>query len=429
MYNQLKYYVDTLKLPNPCGPTEFAKAFIDASDVVIAHHTPGWPFCKLGNDKIEELIGIAFAATTCPDEGRYSRFQLFANSQKDELHTIMQFSSPLKVSVDTIRKLAPALPSSEYALRVESCEGQLLCDSVLHFPLSGSGLPGHPALWIGDGGQPGLLIRGERPGELRVSQGLLALRLHSGSVEEVTEFSIVPTISKWLQETARCLVGKTAIRKTEASLRFGGQTGMMHLVTGVWSHVLAQVVDARHGGSFAILRPPTANYVSFKYKSPVLDLGCAISNFLLNSIIASESNDREQLRLWMVSRDRLLATMNLVASLANVDGCVVLSPDLVVQGFGGEISVDENSLGESTAAPFFDATHDDVPVENQDASQFGGTRHRSAYRLAKVSPNAIVFVISQDGDLRAFCNDEGKKVYAFHRLDAGLSTPDLQRMG
>lgn len=420
MYNRIKYFVDTLRLPNPCGPTEFAEIFVKARDFVNARSTSGGPFCgHLNNDEVTELIKIAFAATTCPEEGRYPYFRLFAyppGIAKDELRTIMELDGPVPVSVETIRRLAAALSSSECALRVDSREGRLLCDSVIHISRSGaSGLPGRPEFWIGDG-YPGLMIRGDRPGELRVSERMIALRLHAGSVEEVTDYASVPTISKWLWETAGCLVSKAATQATEASMRFGGQNGMLTLVMTVWSRVLAQAVDARHGGAFAILRPPIANHVSFKYKSRGVDLGGAISDFWLHSVAAFDSNDREQLRLWMVSKDRLLATADLVASLANVDGCVGLSPDLVVQGFGGEISVDENSLGELRAAPLIDAASD-IPIKDQDARQFGGTRHRSAYRLAKVSPGAIVFVISQDGDLRVFCNDDGK-VYAFDRLDA-----------
>jgi sensor domain DACNV-containing protein len=419
-YNRIKNFVDTLGLPNPCGPTEFAEIFVNARDASDSQFR-GHP----DNDETRKLIEIAFATTTCPEEGRYLRFRLFVYplaTQNDELRTIMRLSEPAEVSVETIRRLAPALPSSEYALRVDSREGHLLCDSVIHISRSGAyGIPGRPDYWHGGTGPTGLMIRGDRPGELRVSEDMIGLRLHAGSVEEVIDYSHVPAVAEWLRETAGSLVGKSAAQAAQASVRFGGQYGVWTLVTAVWARILAQTIDARHGGTFAILRGEMAKHVACKYASHGLDLGRTINDFWLASVAATDADDREQLRLWMASKDRLFATADLVASLASVDGCVVLSPDLVVQGFGGEISVDEDSLAK-LGAPLIDAASD-TPRENQDARQFGGTRHRSAYRLAKVSPSAIVFVISQDGDLRVFCNNDCK-VYAFDRLDAWAMPED-----
>ena len=37
-----------------------------------------------------------------------------------------------------------------------------------------------------------------------------------------------------------------------------------------------------------------------------------------------------------------------------------------------------------------------------------GMRHRSAYRFCQRVPGAMAFVISQDGDLRVFCNVKGR---------------------
>ena len=142
-YNRIKNFVNTLGLPNPCGPTEFAEIFVNArgaSDSSFRGH--------LDNDETRKLIEIAFATTTRPEEGRYLRFRLFVYplvTQNDELRTIMRLSEPAEVSVETICRLAPALPSSEYALRVDSREGHLLCDSVVHISRSGAyGIPGGP---------------------------------------------------------------------------------------------------------------------------------------------------------------------------------------------------------------------------------------------------------------------------------------------
>lgn len=154
------------------------------------------------------------------------------------------------------------------------------------------------------------------------------------------DYSQVPAVTRWLHETAGVLVRQAAAQAAQAAVRFGGQNGAWMLVQAIWSRVLAQALDARHGGAFAILPGDITHHVSFKYESRGVDLGRALSDFWLASVAATDSSDREQIRRWMASKDRLFAFADLVASLANVDGCVGLSPDLVVRGFGGEVSVD-----------------------------------------------------------------------------------------
>ena len=46
-----------------------------------------------------------------------------------------------------------------------------------------------------------------------------------------------------------------------------------------------------------------------------------------------------------------------------------------------------------------------------------GTRHRSAFELCERVPNTLAFVISQDGGVRAFSNDD-EHVYLSGPLDA-----------
>jgi DNA integrity scanning protein DisA with diadenylate cyclase activity len=65
------------------------------------------------------------------------------------------------------------------------------------------------------------------------------------------------------------------------------------------------------------------------------------------------------------------------------------------------------------------AIHDDSEI----ASLGLGTRHRSAFRLCKAHANSLVFVVSQDGDLRVFFSDD-EFVYGFERLYAWVNDLD-----
>ena len=110
------------------------------------------------------------------------------------------------------------------------------------------------------------------------------------------------------------------------------------------------------------------------------------------------------------SEDRELAELDeaisefahLVAGLAAVDGAVVMTDRGELLGFGGEISGElepvlsvEKALdpeGETTAPEGVEAV---------------GTRHRSAYRLAGAVPDALMVVVSQDGNIRYVADMDG----------------------
>ena len=110
----------------------------------------------------------------------------------------------------------------------------------------------------------------------------------------------------------------------------------------------------------------------------------------------------------------LARTADFISSVSAVDGAVVLQRDLILVGFGAEIlntklpSEDEKietrrPTGEVVLKPLIDF----------------GMRHRSAYRFCQKVKRAIAFVVSQDGDLRVFC-DIGETV----RLYEGFTPED-----
>jgi hypothetical protein len=90
--------------------------------------------------------------------------------------------------------------------------------------------------------------------------------------------------------------------------------------------------------------------------------------------------------------------------LSSVDGCVVLTRDLSVVGFGVKIVV---SRDKAIASPiqFRNAVNNTV-VELDELEKFGGMRFQSALRFCKKNPNALAFVISQDRDMKVLWSDE-----------------------
>ena len=92
-----------------------------------------------------------------------------------------------------------------------------------------------------------------------------------------------------------------------------------------------------------------------------------------------------------------LGCVNFVASLARVDGLLLLAGGLIVRGFGVEITSPRDP-GQICAAS--DPIASARSLRKIDLSQFG-TRHRSMMRYCYGHPGSIGFVISQDGDIRA----------------------------
>jgi hypothetical protein len=179
--------------------------------------------------------------------------------------------------------------------------------------------------------------------------------------------------------------------------------------------MLMRILDAAHGGTVVIIKNP-ADWRGFvqpmKYRAdlPAADLMTwtkAVANAQRKVDIAysTHRNAAEERRLvpWAVVRDlgqldyaeRLLDdAVAQAAKLAQVDGALVLGPDLRIHAFGavlnhallGDVQHAQDVAGEQTV-PF-------------DWSR-RGTRHRSALGLCATRDDALAICISQDGGATA----------------------------
>lgn len=93
--------------------------------------------------------------------------------------------------------------------------------------------------------------------------------------------------------------------------------------------------------------------------------------------------------------------VRLVSSLAGIDGCVVISPDLAVSGFGAMIK-SEYSKDDALLA----LSADMQGAESIKCDRYG-MRHRSMLAYCNEHPGAVGFVVLQDGDVRVItCIDK-----------------------
>jgi hypothetical protein len=99
----------------------------------------------------------------------------------------------------------------------------------------------------------------------------------------------------------------------------------------------------------------------------------------------------------------------LCASLADVDGAVVMTKRFELLGFGGEILGGPGDL--PTVRRALDLEGDSYEVEPVDGV---GTRHRSAYRLCQQIHDAVVLVVSHDAGARFVAWHHGAVTYWDH---------------
>jgi hypothetical protein len=199
--------------------------------------------------------------------------------------------------------------------------------------------------------------------------------------------------------------------------------GSRFTVPWVLATVCRIAVDARRGGAFVILPGEGRDAASFgvhpKYATTSPDLGADIVSFWKEWYGASQStnhNDYTQAgRRWIVSWARLLTHADIVGNLSCVDGCVVLNRRLQVCGFGSEIKITDEQLSNSPRT-FKNFKTGEVWPDREFFNAIGGTRHKSAARLCKAHADALVFVVSQDGELRVFSSNL-ESVYSIGPID------------
>jgi hypothetical protein len=98
-----------------------------------------------------------------------------------------------------------------------------------------------------------------------------------------------------------------------------------------------------------------------------------------------------------VLHEELTGCIRFISSLANVDGLILLSPELKVRGFGVEIL---SKLEPKQIFRAHSAMAENSDLELLSPSHFG-TRHRSMMRFCYSHQGSVGFVVSQDGDIRA----------------------------
>src|SRR5215471_18188550 len=194
----------------------------------------------------------------------------------------------------------------------------------------------------------------------------------------------------------------------------------------VTKRIISHVRRARHGGMLIVTMPGAERLVSptgpirpkywirrTKATQRYRDLIFSVMR-TLSAVGAEHGLKSVRWKDYQELKDDRLAKLDeaifeyarFLADLMAVDGALVLTAARDLIGFGAEIHVP--TIEKEVVYRALDIEGYEIVEERADEA---GTRHRSAYRLARRYPECMITVVSQDGSVRYVGNSNGKVIY------------------
>jgi hypothetical protein len=399
---------------------------------------------------LERILTVAYQASLLRDEDRPVRVRLVL-AEPEAFSPLggpplnlqpLAFDTPLAFAPEELRRLAVAAKYHRALVGVRVDEGgRIVVWGILQ---SGPG-------WIqvaqgGRGPAPSpppsaLVVRVLGTGRIAVGRGSSTLaELRAGVVGgpglDVFASKWLPSMFATARGELRALHAEARQHAEAAGERWAALgTDVVTLVSqAMVRRFLAAMVAAHHGGAVILLPSEHADEVlrgtgplRLRYafrdtdsrrryrrliQSLMADIARAGGRAGLTEVdIAAYGTFRDtELATW---RDAIFEMSQLIASLTEVDGAVVMTKRFELLGFGAEIAGDLPDVQRVARALDLEATDKVLEPLAMD-----GTRHRSAYRLCSRMPEAIAMVVSQDGGVRFVATHEGEVTVWEHAAEA-----------
>jgi hypothetical protein len=364
----------------------------DARGIGISHssHEPLLP------ERLAVLIETAFWASIRANEGRITRVRA-AVASPGSVADAVSFVVPAAYNESQIEKLAHAVPPGGCLLVSDSLGG-------LNIWGVGRGRP--------DAALDSLMLEISGPGIVRVNIGpIRPFIVFSGpsvlAIEGVgTNLAayLLRALKRRLPSRARDLIENQA----------------------AWQEILAfgalarTIVDDGHGGIILIVPGENGGWMAsldpfpYRFELPETTIRDSIrlklKDFDNQEKMIERSNATdvpEELKTMIMSRLgqrpwEFQALVRPVASLAGVDGAIVMTRDLRVLGFGATIAVKGSAPEVSLFSPEL-VRH---AVVRSPLETVGGTRHQASARFVHANRETVALVISQDRHMSVMRWDE-----------------------
>ncbi len=408
----------------------------------------GSPYCSLAAGcpeplpdpiLLESLLSTCYQASLLREEDRPVRFRLMLRQPEsfcdDEgpplgLHRLV-FTKPRPFDEHEIRRLSPATTFYRSLLGVgfDSTRGTLQIWGQIHSgPAWIQAIDGRRRMF--QALPPALVVSVSGPGCITVSKGSVTVgKLRSG---KITSPSTEIADAEWVKDAfagtnAELIRLHVDAQRQNTKPWATVDPGFARLIVHrAFRQIISRVRDGRHGGTLVLV--PSELAAELCSPNPFLSIKYAFTEErarrrlqdmvvrVMNSLAQVQGAEHDPVRTvgWMeyvistapviaLAEESLIEAAHFVADLTAVDGAVVITKTFEILGFGGEISGALQAV--PTIARALDADATGIEIEPTESY---GTRHRSAYRLCSALPEAIVIVISQDGDVRSIKSKDGQ---------------------
>jgi hypothetical protein len=379
---------------------------------------------------LRHILETAFFASFEREEGRAPRFVLCCGPDAAVMRDgeggtvpLVPLASPRPLTVESVRKLAPAVSPDNAAMLVRCPAGTAdaaacAITGVLHIgghfarARSGRSLYHRPAPFA-------LTVDVRDAGELHIYQGDIKLAaMKAGHLQDQIAFSSL----EFLSITDILARGEQALGPAIKSPQYEPPRESSDFEwTALLGTILAVVNGVKthgHGGTLLLVAPGSEDTLPVRLKYDVGGdlrmLGERFTRFLNARHAVADSRWRERLdpavRADAMTHAALQsAALNaevdlgdvadLIARFSAVDGALVLTADLRLIGFGAEIVLDASAhVTAYEAGGHWGISGPRVPVD----SESFGMRHRSALRCVGVAESTAAFAVSQDGTVSFF---------------------------
>ncbi|MER8668986.1 DNA integrity scanning protein DisA nucleotide-binding domain protein [Mesorhizobium sp. M1156] len=405
------YRAQFIEVPLASFPKELAKIVFERWPNMVAgdYALPLCPPLPL----LRQLLEICYLTASAPEESRYPQFNVIALPKNDaeipeSAGRMYRFSSERPLSVSELRRLAPATDIKKSAILVLWDERGWSIGGL--FDLGTSWHRARSGLEYRYRSPNNFFAQVDRPGRLRVYQGPYHVASLADGVVLTSRFEFNLVLHEVASRGLAKMDGSIDPPLYEHPKEYEGFEFIAAINT--YAAIANAISMAGHGGMIVIIDGENGlnkSLIKLKYEIGSDNLK---SEFIYYINKRHEIGDYYELsedghlvpegviyRSELALSDRfeaLVEATRLVASLSGCDGSIVISDDLNLIGFGGEIKAEI-----SPEVDIFEVIDEmQRKYKKCDIEQFG-MRHRSAVKLASQDEKSVALVISQDGPISA----------------------------
>jgi hypothetical protein len=344
---------------------------------------------------VREVIETSFFASIKREETRLSYFSVVLASPDDLSeqphryhYELQRFGTPLPFTVESICKLAPAFDLNRSAIAVGRTNGnnELTCWGVFFFaPRS------HVYNEIPVGTEGGTCSRPDLFTVTVIAPGALKISRMNAHIGRFLNGEFVPASPTPFATAALGQHLLHALEQTELWQKY--QTIFWSFYGAALNVLLFEAALRGHGATVVLL--PNANAGSCQ--EHIVEKYRFENSISLKNRFEKAINRSEDILPNIAYRKDILEHIQVLAQLSAADGALILSAELDLISFGATLNAPKWE-GKTILGPdAFGFTN-----ENPFSAKRFGTRHNSAIDFAGACSGCIVFVISEDGPIRAF---------------------------